>query len=153
MGLRVALGADHRGFALKQALAEELSNRGMQVDDTGAFSDEPADYPDFARLVAEGVSRGTCDRGILICGSGIGMSIAANKFPGVRAALCHDRQAATMCRKHNDANVLVLAETAGVERAREMLAVWLATPFEGGRHQKRLDGIRQIEHDNFKKTP
>ena len=150
MAEKIAIGSDHRGFKLKQSLKVLLESQGKTVEDVGAFSEESADYPEFARNVGQRVSRRSCDRGILICGSGIGMSITANKFPRVRAALCHDLHTAEMCRRHNDANVLVLGESVGEDLARDMVKLWLATPFEGGRHQKRLDIIQKIEQENFK---
>ncbi len=149
----IAVGSDHRGFAIKQALVRELEHRSIPVDDKGADSNRSADYPVYAGRVARAVSRGESERGILICGSGIGMSVTANKFPGVRAALCHDTHAAEMCRRHNNSNVLVLGEGVGEQGALELLRVWLETPFEGGRHQKRLDLIAEIERDNFKTDP
>jgi ribose 5-phosphate isomerase B len=147
---KIAIGSDHRGFQLKQALKEELARLGMTVEDVGAFSEDSADYPEFAGMVARKVSCRECTRGILVCGSGIGMSITANKFPGVRAALCHDLNTARMSRLHNDANVLVLGESVGSELAQQMLKAWCETPFEAGRHQRRLDLIRAIEKENFK---
>jgi ribose 5-phosphate isomerase B len=152
VGEKIAIGSDHRGHAIKEALKTALERLGASVDDKGPYSDESADYPEFAQKVAKSVSACECDRGILICGSGIGMAITANKFPGVRAALCHDTHTAKMSRQHNDANILVLAETVGLERARQMLTVWMETPFEGGRHKRRLDLIRSIEKNNFKET-
>ena len=152
MGLKTAIGSDHRGYAMKEAIKMTLESLGVSVNDKGAYSDESVDYPEFARKVAKSISECECDRGILICGSGIGMAITANKFPGVRAALCHDLNTAKMSRLHNDANVLVLGEIVGLELAREMLTVWMKTQFEGGRHQKRLDLIRSIENNNFKET-
>jgi len=137
---------------MKEAIKMTLESLGVSVNDKGAYSDESVDYPEFARKVAKSISECECDRGILICGSGIGMAITANKFPGVRAALCHDLNTAKMSRLHNDANVLVLGEIVGLELAREMLTVWMKTQFEGGRHQKRLDLIRSIENNNFKET-
>ena len=147
---KIAIGSDHRGFKLKQVLQETLRQQGAAVEDVGAHSEASADYPEFARAVARKIVSRECGRGILICGSGIGMTITANKFPGVRAALCHNEQSAVMSRMHNDANVLVLSETVDPETARRMLAVWLATPFEGGRHSRRLELIRDIERENFK---
>lgn len=147
---KIAIGSDHRGFKLKKMLLEFLKQQGVEIEDVGTYSEDAADYPEFACAVARKVSCRECDRGILICGSGIGMSITANKFPGVRAALCHDETSAKMSRMHNDANVLVLSESTDAERARRMLAVWRSTPFEGGRHKRRLDLIRSIEQENFK---
>jgi ribose 5-phosphate isomerase B len=152
VGEKIAIGSDHRGFAIKEALKAVLETLGKTVEDKGAFSTASVDYPEFARQVAKSVSAGECSRGILICGSGIGMSVTANKFPGVRAALCHDMHTVKMCRQHNDANILVLGEAVGRDLAQEMLKVWFETPFEGGRHQKRLDLIRIIEKENFKEA-
>lgn len=150
MSEKIAIGSDHRGFKLKKNLIEFLHEQGVTVEDVGAFSEDAADYPEFARAVASKIACRECDRGILICGSGIGMSITANKFPGVRAALCHDEQSAKMSRLHNDANVLVLSESVDTDRARRILAVWRSTSFEGGRHNRRLELIRAIERENFK---
>jgi ribose 5-phosphate isomerase B len=125
---------------------------GIPVEDMGVFTDEAADYPLLAKSVARTVSDKTCARGILICGSGIGMSIVANKFPGVRAALCHTVDSARKSRLHNDANVLVLGQDVGQDTAKQMLKVWFETLFEGGRHQIRLDQIQAIEVENFKTT-
>ncbi len=152
MSQKVAIGADHRGFPIKETLKTFLQSTGHNIKDVGTLSADSVDYPEFAEKVARSVSTRESSRGILICGSGIGMSITANKFPGVRAALCHDMHTAKMSRRHNDANVLVIGETIGAERAREMLKVWFETPFEGGRHQKRIDLIGEIEKKNFKET-
>ena len=152
MELKIAIGSDHRGYAIKEAIKTTLERLEVCVDDKGAYSEESVDYPEFAQKVAKSISECECDRGILICGSGIGMAITANKFPGVRAALCHDLHTAKMSRLHNDANVLVLGETVGLEQAQEILTAWMETSFEGGRHQKRLDLIRSIEKKNFKET-
>jgi ribose 5-phosphate isomerase B len=150
MGIKVAVGSDHRGFEIKKALISLLESQGNEAQDMGPFSDASADYPEFASKVASAVENNSCDRGVLICGSGIGMSIAANKFKGVRATLCHDLHTAEMCRRHNDSNLLVLGEALGAELSLAMLKVWLSTPFEGGRHQDRLDLINEIEKKNFK---
>ncbi len=144
------IGSDHRGLEIKAALVELVSSMGIGIEDAGTHTPDSADYPEFAAKVAGAVSRGACSRGILICGSGIGMSIVANKFPRVRAALCGSEHAAKMCRLHNDANVLVMSEAAGVELARAMLRIWMETPFEAGRHQRRVDMISAIEKENFK---
>ena len=150
MADKLSIGSDHRGLAIKAALVELVRSRGMLVEDAGTHTEESADYPVFAAKVAGAVSSGACSRGMLICGSGIGMSIVANKFPRVRAALCYNQHTAKMCRLHNNANVLVMSEAAGVELARDMARIWLETPFEGGRHQWRLDQIAAIEKSNFK---
>lgn len=144
------IGSDHRGLAIKAALVELVTSMGIAIEDAGTQSQESADYPEFAAKVAGAVASGACSRGFLICGSGVGMSMVANKFPRVRAALCHSEQTAKMCRLHNDANVLVMSEAAGTELARAMARIWLETPFEGGRHQRRLDQIAAIEKENFK---
>lgn len=152
MGDKTAIGSDHRGFSLKQSIISDLNEMGIPVEDTGVFTEEAADYPLFAKSVARAVSEKTCARGILICGSGIGMSIVANKFPGVRAALCHTVDSARKSRMHNDANVLVLGQDVDQATANKMLKVWFETPFEGGRHQIRLDQIQAIETENFKSS-
>lgn len=150
MGIKVAIGSDHRGFEIKKVLISLLESLGNEVQDMGPFSEASADYPEFASKVASAVENNSCDRGVLICGSGIGMSIAANKFKGVRATLCHDLHTAEMCRRHNDSNILVFGEALGAELSLAMLKIWLSTPFEGGRHQDRLDLINEIEKKNFK---
>jgi len=150
MGIKVAIGSDHRGFEIKKVMISLLESSGNEAQDMGPFSEASADYPEFASKVASAVESNSCDRGVLICGSGIGMSIAANKFKGVRATLCHDLNTAEMCRRHNDSNILVLGEALGAELSLNMLKVWLSTPFEGGRHQDRLDLINEIEKKNFK---
>jgi len=150
---RILIGSDHAGYPLKEGLKPFLAEMGFAVTDIGTDSDRPADYPDFAAQVAEAVSSGFFPRGILICGSGIGMSITANRFPGVRAALCLDEETARLSRLHNDANILVLAgRKTDTKTARAITRVWLATPFEGGRHQKRLDKIRETEQKMGKKA-
>ncbi len=144
----IAIGADHGGVELKEALVAELRARGEEVLDVGTSGPASVDYPDYARAVAERVSRREAARGILVCTSGIGMSIAANKFPGVRAALVADATAARMAREHNDANVLVFGGgMTGEFHARELLRVFLETPFAGGRHQRRVDKIADLERD------
>lgn len=142
----IAMGCDHGGVELKDALVAHLRERGEAVADLGTTGQNSVDYPDFGRAVAERVSRGAADRGLLICTNGIGMSIVANKFPGVRAALVHDAIGARMAREHNDANVLVLGGgMMGKFHARELLGIFLDTPFAGGRHQRRVDKIAEIE--------
>ncbi|HXZ35090.1 MAG TPA: ribose 5-phosphate isomerase B, partial [Thermodesulfobacteriota bacterium] len=140
--MKIALGSDHAGFELKEDLRSFLAERQVEVLDLGAFGEAPVDYPDVAIKVAGKVSRGEVERGLLICGTGIGMSIVANRFAGVRAALCHDPYTARISREHNDANLLALGgRLIGKGLAREILKVWLETEFQGGRHQKRLDKI------------
>jgi RpiB/LacA/LacB family sugar-phosphate isomerase len=142
----IVIGADHGGLELKEALVAELRGRGEQVVDVGTDGPSSVDYPDFGRAVAERVSRGEAARGVLVCTNGIGMSIVANKFPGVRAALVCDATTARMAREHNDANVLVLGGgMTGKFHARELLRLFLETPFAGGRHQRRVDKIAEIE--------
>ena len=150
--MKIALGCDHGGWELKDAIAAELKSLGIEVVDMGTENEDSVDYPDYAARVAEAVSGGSVDRGIAVCGTGIGMSIVANKYPGVRAALCHDSFTARMSRLHNDANVLVLGgRVTGREVAMEMLKQWLATPFEGGRHERRVKKIAEIEKGVCKK--
>ncbi|MGC1685841.1 MAG: ribose 5-phosphate isomerase B [Candidatus Acidiferrales bacterium] len=145
-GRVVALGADHGGFALKEDLKAYVREWGYTPLDLGTSSVEPVDYPDFAEAVANAVVRGDAWRGVVIDSAGIGSSIAANKVPGARAALCYDRATARNSREHNDANILSLgARLIPADAAREILAVWLKTEFGGGRHRKRVDKIRAIE--------
>jgi len=142
----LAIGADHGGVRLKGVVVRALEARGIPFLDVGTNDSASVDYPDFAAKVASGVASGDYERGILICGTGIGMSIAANKFFGVRAALCHDTYTARMSRQHNDANVLVLGErVTGPGVAEEIVEVWLDTAFDGGRHSLRVDKIHQHE--------
>ena len=144
--MRIAIGCDHRGIDLKKSIMAAVAAQGHTCQDMGAYDPSPVDYPDVARKVAEGVARKDFDRGILICGTGIGMSISANKVNGIRAALCHNVFTAQRSRIHNDANVLCLgAEVVTTDAAREMVSEFLKTEFEGGRHAKRLDKIRAIE--------
>ena len=147
----VALGADHGGYDLKEQLKEFLRAWGYTPLDLGTSSRETVDYPDFAEAVANAVVRGDAWRGVVIDSAGIGSSIAANKVPGARAALCYDRATARNSREHNDANILSLgARLISAEVAREILAVWLETLFAGGRHQRRVDKIRAIEERHRK---
>jgi ribose 5-phosphate isomerase B len=151
-GRIVAIGADHGGFELKEQLKGYLRDWGYQFLDLGTSSAEAVDYPDYAEAVGNAVARGEAWLGVMLDSAGIGSSIAANKVPGVRAALCYDRATARNSREHNDANVLTLgAKLISLEAAREILAVWLATPFAGGRHQKRVDKIVGIVARHTKK--
>ena len=144
----IIIGSDHGGVELKDALVEYLRARGETVEDVGTHSPESVDYPDFGKLVAEKVSRGEASRGISLCTNGIGMSILANKYPGVRAALVSDTTGARMSREHLDANILIMGGGfTGKFLAREIVKVWMDTPFAGGRHQRRLDKIAAIEHE------
>jgi ribose 5-phosphate isomerase B len=144
----IAIGCDHGGVELKDFLLGYLRTQGAEVHDCGTQGSDSVDYPDYGRMVSEHVSSGAAERGVLICTSGIGMSIVANKFPRVRAALVLDVESARSCREHNDANILVLsgAKTAR-DLAQKIIEIWLATPFAGGRHQRRVDKITQMERD------
>ncbi len=138
--MKIAIGCDHGGYKLKGIVKSTLEILGVEIVDFGTFSDEPVDYPDFAHRVAEAVKKGDSDCGILICGTGIGMSIAANRHCGIRAALCHDGYTARMSREHNDANVLCIGErVTGPGAAEEIVKIWIETEFAGGRHQRRID--------------
>jgi ribose 5-phosphate isomerase B len=149
--MKIAIGSDHRGFAAKQRLVPLLRQLGHEVLDTGPEANESVDYPDFAFQVGRAVGEGRVDRGILICGTGIGMCIAANKVPGVRAAPCHDSITAEMSRRHNDANILCIsADLLGDDLIARMVRIWLETPFEGGRHSRRVDKISQFENERPK---
>jgi ribose 5-phosphate isomerase B len=142
----VALASDHAGFRLKEIAKEILKELGITIEDFGTDSDVSVDYPDHAKPAIASIVAGKADRGLLVCGSGVGMSIVANKFPGIRAALVSDAKTAEMSRKHNDANVLVLPGwKLGKPETEAILKVWLRTEFEGGRHQRRLDKIRDME--------
>jgi ribose 5-phosphate isomerase B len=148
----VVVGSDHAAVAAKKVVLDLLSELGTSFGDLGSHGDESVDYPDYAERVARTVASGEADRGILLCGTGIGMSIAANKVAGVRAALAHDVTTARMSRLHNDANVLALGGGLLGERLlREIVTVWLATDFEGGRHQRRVDKIARLEHGKPKR--
>ncbi len=144
--MRIAIGSDHRGLELKNDLVKYLRSAGNEYHDFGTTDEIPVDYPDIARSVAEAVSRGEYDYGILICGTGIGMSIAANKVPGVRAALCCDTFMALRSRQHNDANLLCLGADRPGE-ADEIVRIFLSTGFESGRHQRRVEKLKDIESD------
>ena len=136
----IVIGCDHAAYEMKEKLKAYLLRQGYAVEDVGAPSAASVNYPDYGKKVAALVSEGRYSRGILMCGTGIGMSMVANRFPGVRAALCHDLFGAVMSRKHNDANILVLGgRVTGETLAEEIVKVWLSTPFEGGRHQDRLN--------------
>lgn len=144
--MRIAVGSDHRGFAVRERIIELLKRLHQEVIDAGTHSCESVDYPDIAAVVAEQVSTKQVDRGILICGTGIGMCITANKFPHVRAAPCHDDLSAEMSRRHNDLNVLCLsADMLGEKLIDRMVEIWLKTEFEGGRHARRVDKIAELE--------
>jgi ribose 5-phosphate isomerase B len=149
----LAIGADHAGFRLKEALKPLIEGLGLELRDVGVYDEKPADYPDLALKVAEVVAAGTAARGVIIDGAGIGSSIAANKVPGVRAALCYDKASARNSREHNDSNVLTLGARLLTEtQAEEVLRTWLATSFAGGRHQGRVQKIIDIEQRFLKKA-
>ena len=144
--MKIALGADHAGFELKARIENYLISKGIAVDDRGTNSSASVDYPDYARMVGEEVAERRADRGILVCGSGIGMSITANKIPGIRAVNVHDENEAQLCREHNDANVLTLgARFLDEATALKIVDRWLNTPFGGGRHERRVEKIAEIE--------
>jgi ribose 5-phosphate isomerase B len=144
--MKVAIGCDHAGVELKEELLSLLKQMGIECEDFGTNSTQSVDYPDFGEKVSSAVSKGEVERGILICGTGIGMSIVANKFPNVRAALCNEPFSAKMSRLHNDANILVIGgRVTGKALAREITKLWLETSFEGGRHTRRIEKISQIE--------
>lgn len=146
--MKVAVGADHAGYQLKEEIKNLLKKKGIECYDFGTHSSQNVkdDYPDYAIKVAEAVAGGSCQRGILICGAGVGMGMAANKVPGVRAAPCYDTFTARLSRQHNDSNVLTLgARITDKELAKKIVEEWLKTEFEGGRHKRRMEKITQIE--------
>lgn len=150
----IAVGSDHGGFQLKEALKPALAELGWSVRDVGVFDEKPADYPDIAHAVARMVADGTAALGVIVDGAGIGSAMAANKVPGVRAALCYDRASARNSREHNHANVLTLGgRILTASQADDVLRTWLATPFGGGRHQSRIDKITEIERRYSNWTP
>ncbi|HIQ19741.1 MAG TPA: ribose 5-phosphate isomerase B [Planctomycetes bacterium] len=144
--MRIAVGSDHRGYAIRGKLLTLLRGLGHEVIDVGSHTSDPVDYPDIAEKVGRKVTGGEVDRGVLVCGTGLGMSIAANKIPGVRAAACLDDLMAEISRRHNDANVLCLpADLVGQKSIDRIIETWLNTPFEGGRHARRVAKIRALE--------
>ena len=143
--MRFAIGCDHRGLKLKRFIIKLITGAGHSYEDFGCDTTDPVDYPDIARSVAEAVARGDFDSGILVCGTGIGMSITANKVKGIRAALCHDVLSARWARQHNDANILCLGGREKQDTVREIISAFLASEFEGGRHLRRLNKITDIE--------
>ena len=147
----IAIGSDHGGFELKEELKKSLEEMGLGYKDYGAFSTDRVDYPLIAKQVASAVQSKECERGILICRSGYGMAMVANKFKGIRSAPCFETKAAEFSRRHNNTNVLSLgADYVTEEEAKEILKTWLNTEFEGGRHQERLDLVAEIENENMK---
>jgi ribose 5-phosphate isomerase B len=144
--MKIAIGSDHAGFELKEKIKKYLDELGYKYKDFGTDSNESVDYPDYASKVAEGVAKKEYDRGILICGSGIGMCMTANKIPGIRAALCHNIETAKLSREHNDANVLTFgARMIDENTAKDIVKVWLKTEFLGDRHLRRINKIKDIE--------
>ncbi|MBF0559499.1 MAG: ribose 5-phosphate isomerase B [Nitrospirae bacterium] len=150
--MRVAIGSDHAGLEMKNEVMAVLKEMGHESQDFGTDRPQSVDYPDFGEKVSDAVSRGVVERGVLICGTGIGMSIVANKFRNIRAALCNDLFSAKMSRLHNDSNILVLGgRVIGKDLAKEIVKTWMSTPFEGGRHENRLLKIRLIEEKTITK--
>jgi ribose 5-phosphate isomerase B len=146
--MRVALASDHAGYAEKEQLKPLLNELGVEFDDLGTASDAPVDYPLFARMVAEKVSHGEADQGLLVCGSGTGMAIAANKVPGVRAAVAWTEETARLAREHNDANVLSIgARVTPAEEIPKIVRAWFGAHFDGGRHARRVEEITKIEQE------
>ncbi len=147
--MKIALGCDHGGFELKQTIKKLLDEKGIAYEDFGCNSLESCDYPEFGAAAARAVASGACDKGIVICTTGIGISIAANKVRGIRCAHCADTLEAQLCRQHNDANMMALgAGFTGPVLAKKMVEVFLSTEFEGGRHERRVNKIRAIEEEN-----
>ena len=143
---KIAIASDHGGFELKESIITFLQKKGWEVDNLGAPSTDSVDYPDYGIKVAKAIIDKKIVRGILICGTGVGMSIVVNRFPGIRGTLCSDVYTAKMCREHNDSNVLIMGgRVIGASLAMEILDIWLNTEFEGGRHQRRLDKIKEID--------
>jgi len=143
--VRIAIGCDHRGLNLKQCIIKLITEAGHSCEDFGCYATDPVDYPDVAQKVAEAVTTGNFEFGILICNTGIGMSIAANKVKGIRAALCHDVFGAQRARQHNDANILCLGGGEAQDTLPEIIDAFLNSEFEGGRHQRRLNKIKEME--------
>lgn len=151
--MRIAIGSDHAGFNLKKRVIEHFAAKGLKFVDYGVDGPDSADYPDIGAPVAEAVASGREDLGILICGTGIGMTIVANKVPGIRAALCHDAFTARAAREHNDANILTMGErVTDPELALEIVATWLGSSFQGGRHARRLEKISRLEEKYLKRV-
>jgi len=149
--MQIGLACDHAGFELKEELKAFLKSLGVKTIDMGTFNEDSVDYPDFGVLVAEKVSQGELEKGILICGTGIGMSMVANKFPGVRAAVANDLYSSRCSREHNDANILIVGgRIVGKELAKEIVKVWLETSFAGGKHKRRIEKIEALEREKFK---
>lgn len=150
--MRIAVGCDHRGLDFKKAVMKLVTSTGHTCTDLGSYNTDAVDYPDIAKKVAEGVAKGEFERGILICNTGIGMSMAANKVKGIRASLCHDVFTATRARQHNDANIICLGTYNGEDGLEAIITAFLNTEFEGGRHQQRLEKITAIESGSINLT-
>ena len=145
----IAIASDHGGFSLKVDIVSFLNELGYEVNDMGPKNQNSVDYPDYGIRIAQAVTANSDTRGIVICGTGVGMSIIVNRFPGIRGTLCSDLYTAKLCREHNDSNILIMGgRVVGHGLAREIVKVWLNTPFDGGRHQKRLDKINQFDESN-----
>jgi ribose 5-phosphate isomerase B len=149
--MKIVFAADHGGFEYKKILLEEIRNKGIDVTDLGSFNDAPSDYPDHAEAVAKKIINNEADRGVLICGSGVGVSVAANKFKGIRAGVCHDVYSAHQCVEHDDVNVLCIGQRViGIELAKEIVLTFLSAKFsDEERHKRRLDKIHTIEKKNM----
>lgn len=146
--MKIAIACDHGGFRLKNVLIENMKAQGVEVVDFGTYSEESCDYPDYASKAAKAVANGECDRGVVVCGTGIGVSITANKVKGIRCALCHDVFSAKATRAHNDANMIAMGQRViGEGLAVEILNAWLHTEFEGGRHIKRIEKMMALEKE------
>jgi len=143
--MKISIGSDHAGYDVKQEITDFLLNKGYDIDDIGCHSNDSVDYPEFGHQVGKNIVSGVSDKGIVVCGSGIGISIAANKIEGIRAALCFTKEHAKMSRLHNDSNVLAVgARMNGGDNILDIVDIWLNTDFEGGRHQKRIDKIENL---------
>ncbi len=148
--MKIAIGSDHLGLELKNIIRDFLKEKEIEVNDFGTVSKEPIDYPDMAKKVAKAVAKGDCERGILICGTGIGMAIAANKVKGIRAAVCHDLYSAERSRKSNNAQIMTMgALIIGPELAKKLVEVWLNSEFQAGRSERKVKKIMEIETENF----
>ncbi|MGI6031528.1 MAG: ribose 5-phosphate isomerase B [Eubacteriales bacterium] len=146
--MMIALGSDHGGYQLKETIKQHLLDKGYEVKDYGTYSEESCDYPQYGKAVGKAVASGECEKGILVCGTGIGISLAANKVKGIRAAVCSDTYSAKYTRLHNDANILAMGQrVVGPGLALELVDIFLATEYEGGRHQKRVDQLMAIENE------
>ena len=143
---KIAIASDHGGFDLKESVIGTLRDKGFEIDDLGPSSAESVDYPDYGIKLAQAIVEQKVERGIVICGTGVGMSIVVNRFPGIRGTLCSDAYTAKMCREHNDSNILIMGgRVISKDLALEIVMIWLKTEFEGGRHQRRLDKINEID--------